>query len=193
MNSPIRFTRCSVPLALGWSHEGTTYRVTPWPEVQVERRYGDEWVVVAPSVQALHAAASAPNAAWRAGYFRGNRIVALQVAARCPDLVGALSETPALIAFLAAHSSLRGTPREHWSEVNAIFERGGVFAVLEWLGLPASRQTLAILTNLVAADLPEALLEPLRALLWRPRGIFALAQRDVITERDVTDACALAA
>lgn len=203
---PLRFSsrprKCAVPLALTWFHAGKSFRVTPWPEVQVECRYGTEWIPISASAEVATAAAGAAPAAWRAylefapvdvrdflGLFRANRLAALQVAARCPDLVGCLTDAPALTPFVAAHAGLRGTEGTRWSELNAVFERGGVYGVLEWLGLPASHQTLAVLRNVVAPDLPVALLEPLRATLWQPRGLIALAQLPAITPRDLTDAC----
>lgn len=205
MNLAPRTRKCLVPLALSWSHAGVAYRVTPWPEVQFERRYGSEWIPVTPPAEALTSARPGAGA-WQAylefvpgdvrellGLFRANRLAALRVAAQCPELVGALTETPALTAFVAAHQTLRECEGERWHELNAHFERGGVFAVLEWLGLPATKQTLAILNNLVAPDLSAPLLVPLRTLLWRPQGIFALAQLPVITDRDLASACALAA
>lgn len=207
MISSVRSRRCSVPLSLAWSDAGVRHRLTAWPEAQVERAYGADWVPCPSSPEALRsAAARIPAAAWRGyldflpadarefvGYFRTNRLLAVQVAARCPDVVGALTETPALTAFVAAHPLLRGTPGARWHEVNAVYERGGVFGLLEWLGLPAARQTLTILGNVVAPDLAPHLLEPLRALLWRPEGVFALARLPVITDQELSDACALAA
>ena len=47
----------SVPLALAWSHAGVAYRVTPWPEVRFERRYGEDWVEISPTEEALASAA----------------------------------------------------------------------------------------------------------------------------------------
>lgn len=205
MNLAPRTRKCLVPLPLSWTHAGVAYRVTPWPEVQFECRYGSEWVPLTPAADVLGAARPGAGA-WRAylefvpadvrefvARFRSNRLAAIEVAAHCPELVGALTETPALTSFVAAHAALRGTDGPRWRELNAVFERSGVFGVLEWLGLPATKQALAILNNLIAADLPPSLLVPLRTLLWRPQGIFALAQLPVITERDVGDACALAA
>ena len=118
--------------------------------------------------------------------FRFARLEALQVAARCPALVAGLMATPALAAFLAAHVSLRGTNDSCWNEINAIHERSGIFGVLEWLGLPASRQTLSILGHLAEPDVPKRLLEPLRAMLWEPRTIFALQRLNPITDRDLS-------
>ncbi len=205
MNSSSRTRYGRVPLALTWKHEGATYRATAWPEVTFERAYGEEWIALTPSLETL-ASARVAAGAWRAfleyvpsdvrdflGCFRGNRLAALRVAAQCPDLVGTLTETPALAVFVAAHPLLRGETTARWHEINAVFERGGVYALMEWLGLPSTRQALAILRNLIAADLAPSLLVPLRTVLWRPHGVFALAQLTTIGERELSDACALAA
>jgi len=208
MNSTRRPLRCYVPLALSWSHSGVLYRVTPWPEARFERRYGDEWIPSSPAEDVLASAAQALGPLdWRpylefvpAGarsflaQFAYTRMEALQVIARCPALLPELAETPALTAFVAAHMSLRGTPTPGWEEINAVYERSGIFGVLEWLGLPASRQTLAILRNIEEPDVPKRFLEPLRTMLWEPRTIFSLQRLPAITDRQLARHChALAA
>lgn len=208
MNSSRRAKKCLVPLALAWSHAGVSYRVTPWPDVRFERLYGDEWIGVSPSPEALASATQTCGAAdWRPylefvpaevraflGGFSFMRMEALQVAARCPALLPALAETPALTSYLASHQTLRGTSTPCWDEINAIFERSDIFGVLEWLGLPASRQTLGILHNVADPDLPRRFLEPLRSMLWEPRSIFALQRMPSITDRLLARTChALAA
>jgi hypothetical protein len=200
--------KMSLPLALSWSHCGISYRITPWPEVQFERLYGDEWIPATPNEDVLASAAQSCGAAeWRPylefvpadirdllGRFAFARLEALLVVSRCPDLLPTLRETPALTAFLAAHVSLRGTDAPRWAEINAVHDRSGIFGVLEWLGLPASRQTLGILQNLADADVPRRFLEPLRTMLWEPRAIFALQRMPAITDRQLAHAChALAA
>jgi hypothetical protein len=189
--------KCFVPLALTWSHCGVQYRVSPWPEVRFETLYGEDWVGTSPTEDALSSAAQTflPQD-WNPYFeftpsdvrlflerFSFGRMDALQVAARCPRLLSALDETPALTSFLASHVSLRGTAEACWSEIEAVFERGGVFGLLEWLGLPASRQTLSVLGNVVEPDLPKRFLEPLRSLLWEPTAIFALQRMPAITDR----------
>lgn len=209
MNPIIRTRKkCFVPLALSWSHSGVPYRVTPWPEARFERLFGDEWIETSPTEDVLASAAQTCGAAaWRPylefvpldvraylEHFSFARMEALQVAARCPGMLDALVEVPALTAFLAAHVTLRGTAGACWGEINAIFERSGVFGVLEWLGLPSSRQTLAILHNVAEPDLPKRFLAPLRTLLWEPRTIFALQRIPAITDRQLARFChALAA
>lgn len=208
VSSSRRSKKCYVPLSLAWSHSGISYRVTAWPEVRFERLFGDDWIAVSPSEETLASAAQSCGAAAWSPYlefvpaaerevlerFSFGRMEALQVVARCPGLVAELSETPALAAYLAAHVSLRGTEGPAWAEINAIHERSGIFGVLEWLGLPASRQTLAILHNMAEPDVAKRLLEPLRSMLWEPRAIFALQRMPAITDRVLARFChALAA
>lgn len=191
---------CSVPLALTWSHGGILHRVTHWPDVQFERLYGTEWIAIAPSPESLATAAKTLTAAdWQPylefvpatvrefmAQFSFARLEALQVAARCPGLLADLAETPALTAFVSAHVELRGTTAPRWSEINAVHERNGVFGVLEWLGLPASRQTLAILRNVVQPNLPRRFLEPLRSMLWEPKALTALQRDPALTDRQLS-------
>jgi hypothetical protein len=172
----------TVPFHLTWSHGGVLRRVRPWPAVRFERQCGAAWRDDDPTEDSLAAAAAAISPrAWgefleylpapqRAFLerFRCGRIAALQVLARCPDVAGDLYATPALACFLAAHQSLRGGLSAQWREINAIHERGGVFGLLEWLGLPALRRTLACLQQVADPDLPLRFLEPLRARLWEP-------------------------
>lgn len=209
MNSTSRpQKKCFVPLALSWSHIGVTYRITAWPDVQFERLYGDEWIAISPSEEALSSAAQALGLReWRPYLefvptevrefitrFSYARMEALQVAIHCPGLVAELTEIPALTAFISAHVGLRGTNAPSWGEINAIHERSGLFGLLEWLGLPASRQTLNILRKVVEPDLPKRFLEPLRTLLWEPRSIFAMQRNTEITDRQLANYChALAA
>ena len=73
--------------------------------------------------------------------FKFERLEALAVISQSPELLADLDQCPALTLFLAAHVALRGTIEPRWSEINAVYGRGGLFGVLEWLGLPASPQT----------------------------------------------------
>lgn len=208
MNSTRPKKKCLVPLALAWSHCGVAHRVTAWPEARFERLYGEDWLAESPSDEALASAASELGVSeWRVyldfvprevryfiDRFRCGHMEALQVVARCPALLPVLEDTPALTAFIAAHASLRGSRLPSWEEINALFERSGVYGVLEWLGLPSSRQTLAILRNVAEPNLPKRFLEPLRTLLWEPRTIFALQRTSAITDRQLARFChALAA
>jgi len=203
MNSLRRAKKIALPLALSWSHAGVSYRVTAWPEVTFERLYGDEWIGLQPSEESLASAAQTCGPLeWRPylefvpadvreflARFRITRMEALQVIARCPALLQELTEYPALTGYVAAHMGLRGTPGPGWDEINAVHERSGIFGVLEWLGLPASRQTLAILGNVADPELPKKFLEPLRTLLWEPGAIFALQRVAVITDKHLARCC----
>lgn len=208
MKSSRRTVLCSVPLALSWSHSGVAYRVTAWPEVQFERLYGDEWIPTSPTEEALASAAQDCGPAEWAAYldfvpaaarryierFSFGRMEALQTIARCPELLADLDETPALTSFVASHANLRGTAGACWQEIAAVHERAGVFGLLEWLGLPASRQTLSILRSLSEPDLAKRFLRPLRALLWEPHATFALRRMSSIDDRQLSRCChALAA
>src|SRR5687767_10432593 len=96
--------KCFVPLALTWSHSGVSYRVTPWPEAQFERLYGDEWIASSPTEDVLASAAQSCGAAeWKPylefvpaavreflARFAFGRMEALQVVARCPGLLESL-------------------------------------------------------------------------------------------------------
>ncbi|MFA6046683.1 MAG: hypothetical protein WC718_16985, partial [Phycisphaerales bacterium] len=126
--------------------------------------------------------------------FEFSRMAALLVRVRCPRLSDELAETPALVAFLAAHRSLRGGTQPGWTEIEAVFEREGIYGLLQWLGLPASRQTLAILRKISDPDLPRRLLEPLRTALWEPETIWGLSHSPVVSDEQLARAChALAA
>jgi hypothetical protein len=204
MNStPSRRSPMSFPLVLAWSHGGSAHRVTPWPEVQLERRYGDEWIAVTPTADLVASAArTLTEGDWQPYLefvpaemrefltrFTHTRMEALLVAARCPALFMELTETPALAAFVFSHPELRGTAGPAWGEINAVHERSGIYGLLEWLGLPASRQTLAVLRNLSDPDVPKRFLGPLRAMLWEPRTIFSLQRSPGITDRQLARYC----
>lgn len=196
MNSIRRTKKCPLPVALTWSNGGLTHRVTAWPEVQFERLYGDDWIVASPPPEAFASASLAFGRAEWLPYlefvpadvrefiegFSFSRMEALQVVARCPTLLPSLVATPALTAFVAAHLDLRGAPEPCWAQIEAVHERSGVFGVLQWLGLPTSRQTLSILQNLVSPDVPKRFLGPLRTSLWEPQTIFALQTVPAITD-----------
>jgi hypothetical protein len=195
--------KTNLPIALSWSYYGELHRVTPWPEVRFERLYGQDWLPINPDNELLAAASIACRTRDWQPYldfvptevraflesFGFARMEALQVVARCPGMVAALIDTPALTAFVAAHVSLRGTANPCWAEIEAVHERSGIYGVLEWLGLPASRQTLTILRHLESPDLPRRFLEPLRTQLWEPRTIFALQRIPAITDRDLAVHC----
>ncbi len=193
----------SPAIDLTWSHFGAVYRVTPWPEARLERRDGDAWIAVAAGEGILASGAVQLNAtAWRRYLefipaaersflerFRFGRLATLLILARCPGLLADLDETPALAPFLAAHTDLRGSGDGRWDEVAAVHERGGVYAVLEWLGLPARRETFSILRNLADPDVPRRLLEPLRSLLWQPEAAGVLQRLPQLTDIQLAQYC----
>jgi hypothetical protein len=126
--------------------------------------------------------------------FHFSRMAALHLIICCPTLLPVMKEIPALTAFLTAHVSLCGGDEPRWREITAVFERDGIFGVLQWLGLPGSRQTIAILRNVADPELPRRLLEPLRAALWEPEAIWALSHAPALTDERLTETChALAA
>lgn len=184
---PLAAFSIDAPLELSWSHCGARWRVTLWPEGRFEREIAaDVWRPEAPAEETVAAGAVAlDDAGWRRyseflpaeeraflGRFHFGRLGALQVIVGCPALLPELAATPALTPFLANHASLRAIPGARWGEIAAIHQRGGIFGLLEWLGLPASRQTLATLRQITDPDLPRRLLEPLRMNLWQPEGIW---------------------
>ncbi|MBL9188903.1 MAG: hypothetical protein JNK23_15580 [Opitutaceae bacterium] len=195
--------------ALTWIHDGFRHRVSIWPEVTFARESApEEWVAHDPSESALASASLGVGAAqWRSWLefapaevrefllgFGSGRLAALHVITRCPELLPDLAEAPALAVFLSTHRSLRGGEEAAWAEISAIHGREGIFGVLQWLGLPASRQTLAILRQIAEPDLPRRLLAPLRSALWEPEAIWALAHTRALTDDRITATChALAA
>jgi hypothetical protein len=191
-----------------WSHQGTAWRVTAWPDAAFERSDRDGWRAAEPDDAVFATAAVVLTAvAWR-GYlefvpleerqflaqFGFGRLEALWVLSRSPEMLAELAETPALTAFVAAHATLRGTEGPRWAELRAVRENGGMFAVLEWLGLPAARETLAALRNVVDPDVPRYLLRPLRRSLWNPAAASALRRKPLASDRELAQFChALAA
>lgn len=194
---------------LSWIHDGVRYRVTVWPEVKFQREsVTGKWRTEDFGEDVFASAAlGVTGNRWRRYLefvpaaeraflesFQFGRMAALHVIVRCPALLAELAQVPALAPFLALHLSLRGGSESRWSEIAAVFEREGIFGVLQWLGLPASRQTVAILQNIADPDLPRRLLEPLRAALWEPHAIRALSHAPALTDARLAQAChALAA
>jgi hypothetical protein len=194
---------------LTWVHDGIRQRVSVWPEVAFEQEIAPGcWERAEPCEAALASAALGVGASrWRRYLefvptaereflhrFQFSRMAALAVIVQCPALFDELACTPALTAFVAAHHGLRGGSRAAWAEIAAVYDRDGVFGLLQWLGLPASRQTLTILRNISDPDLPHRLLEPLRSALWEPAAIWALSQAPALTDESLAETChALAA
>jgi hypothetical protein len=180
-------------------------RRAPDPEatalVRFEKRSGDRWVPYDPDPASevfASAATASDSRAWDdflgllpaparrfLAFFIYERLEALAVATRCPDLLPELEAVPALTAFLAAHVRLRGAEGPRWNEINAVYEHGGIHAVLEWLGLPSGRQTLSVLARLDDPEIPRSLVAPLRSALWEPETVGQLARVDTITGQDL--------
>ena len=188
---------------LVWSHYGERYRVDS--ELKFYREIDGEWALWQPdpSTAIFSSAADAiSETRWSAflefvptaerrllEQFDVGRASALAVVAFCPDLVAELLATPALTPFVAEHVRLRGMEAPHWEEIAAVHNRAGVYALLEWLGLPASRQTLTILQKIAEPDLARRLLEPIRAALWEPETIWLLQHVPCLTERALAHHC----
>lgn len=187
---------------LVWSHYGERYRVDA--ELNFFRESEGGWVAWQPdpSTSIFSSAADAiSETRWKffleyiapasrrlLEMFDVGRAGVLAVIAQCPELVADLLATPALAPFVAEHARLRGT-EARWDEMAAVHNRGGVYALLEWLGLPASRQTLTILQKIAAPDLARRLLEPIRASLWEPETIWFLQHTPTLTERALSHHC----
>jgi hypothetical protein len=195
---------------LVWSHFGTLHRVTAWPELEFAAQVDGQWIPYEPDPSDdsfVSAAVMLDRQKWEAFLefvpvevsalvrnFKYGRLAALVALHRCPTLMQDLTDTPALVPFVAAHVALRGSNSPRWEEITALHERGGLFLLLEWLGLPASRQTLEILRKIADADLSRRLLEPLRSSLWEPESIWLLQHAEVLTEQEISNRChALAA
>lgn len=203
MKSTTRRKQAAAPIELTWSHAGILRRVTAWPEAAFERHCGDTWVPDHPDDGALAAAAvDLKDPAWRryldylplpermfVAQFRYGRLEALQVIARCPELLPVLAETPALTVFVSAHVALRGAARPGWDEISAVFHRAGIFGLLEWLGLPATRHTLAALRNLADPEVPRRFLAPLRTVLWDGPVLATFERAEVVTDLDLARHC----
>jgi hypothetical protein len=197
-------------IELTWSHFGTLHRAAAWPEVDFASCPSHDWVSYTPDPSSdifASAAVMIDRTKWNRDLeyvptrerefveqFKTGRLMALTVITQCPSLLEELVATPALAPFLAAHVKLRGTFSPRWEEINAVYSRSGLYGILEWLGLPASRQTVTILQKITDVDLPRRLLEPLRASLWEPEIISLLESAPKLTESDLVGRChALAA
>lgn len=195
---------------LTWAHYGVLHRVTAWPDLRFEAQLDGRWMAFTPDPtdeRFASAAVMLDAGSWNRFLdfmplperhfletFKAGRIAALVVLASCPDLLADLDEVPAFTAFLAHHVSLRGDRAPQWATINAIHERDGLFGLLEWLGLPASRQTLTILGQITEPDLSRRVLVPLRGALWEPETLWALQHSPRLTERELLTRChALAA
>ncbi len=167
---------------LTWHHLGQGHRVTLWPEVAFEKEISpglwrpytpdartDSFCAGAVTLTARHWKAYLEfcPAEWRTliERFAFHRLHALTALAYCPALLADFAEYPVLALLAAAHSDLRSALPE-WNELNVVRERGTVFSVLEWLGLPNTKACLDHLDGL-DPDLPVRDLGRVREILWQ--------------------------
>lgn len=199
---PAASRKISAPVQLTWSCLGVLYRATAWPEVEFQRQSDGVWVAFEPDPSDevfASAAVMLGRAEWNRYLdfvpaaerafletFSWNRLAALAVVTRCPALLAELVAIPALTAFVAAHVALRGGSAPAWSEASAVYERGGIFGLLEWLGLPATRRTLDTLGSLEEPDVARRLLADLREALWSPLAGALLQRRQSVSERELS-------
>jgi len=193
------------PVQLTWTHLGVLYRVAAWPDVAVETLHEGAWLPAEldPASEIVAgAAAMLDRRDWEAYFefvparerlfletFRLGRMAALIVIARCPGLFDELVDAPALTSFIAAHTRLRGCVRTAWAEIAAIYERSGIFGVLTWLGLPATRAVLETLQNFAEPDIAKRLLDRVRESLWSPLAPALLRANAPLSENEVAWRC----
>jgi len=188
---------------LVWSHYGERYRVDNDLNFYRETDGGwSSWQPDPASAIFSSAADAISETRWMAflefvpvperrllELFDVGRASVLAVVAFCPGMVADLLATPALAPFIAEHTRLRGVEEPRWEEIAAVHNRGGVYALLEWLGLPASRQTLTVLQKISEPDLARRLLEPIRSSLWEPETLWFLQHTPTLTERTLLHHC----
>jgi phage terminase large subunit-like protein len=191
----------SAPVQLTWSHMGVLYRATAWPDVAFEEHREGKWIAFDPEPASDVFAAAAVmlgRSEWKRYLeyvpesissllmkFRTSRMAALSLLVRCPELAAELEQTPALASFLAHHQQLRGGSRPAWGEISAVYERTGIYGLLEWLGLPASKDTLEGLARLVDPEIPKRLLERVREVMWNPIVTAQLIHSEPSTRKEV--------
>jgi hypothetical protein len=197
--------KTAAPAQLTWTHLGALYRITAWPEAQCELLTEGVWssFEADPAGEAVAAAAvMLEKADWKRylefvpagerGFletFKLGRMAALIVISRCPQLLFDLEAAPALTSFLAAHMRLRGSARAAWTEIGAVHERSGIFGVLQWLGLPATRIVLETLQNFAEPDIARRLLDRVRASLWSPLAPSLLRASGPLSETELMTRC----
>jgi len=191
-----------------WYHDGVAHRVriaSSTDLVAFEFATEEGWKAFAPEPMSecfVSAGLTLTDEAWAAfvaqlphavqdylSFFKFERLEALAVVSQSPELLAELDSCPALTLFLAAHVALRGTGVPRWAEISAVYLRGGLYAVLEWLGLPASAQTMAVLSRINDPEIPRYLLSPIRTALWEPESLFLLQRSEVLTQEDLATRC----
>ena len=187
MNSSIRRSTSRRPVALAphlvWHHLGQAHRVTIWPEVAFEKEISPSlWVPYTPDPSSdafTSGAVMLEKRRWKAfleffpadwgrfiDRFSFHRLHALAALAYAPALHEDFEATPLLALMVAIHADLRGLAGTQWGELNALCERGSVFGVLEWLGLPSTHACLDKLGS-IDPDLPVRDLSRVREMLWQ--------------------------
>lgn len=201
MNTTTKLLSRSIELV--WSHNGERFCVDNELNFLRESNAGWETWVPDPSSSIFTSAADQiSDVRWNAfldflpaaqrrllEYFEIGRASVLAVVAFCPELLSDLLATPALAPFVAEHARLRGTEGPRWDELKAVHSRGGVFSLLEWLGMPASRQTLSVLQKIATPDLARRLLDPIRVSLWEPETVWVLQHMPSLSERALAHHC----
>lgn len=172
---------------LAWSCLGSAYRVGVWPEPVFERSTRDGgWERYEPDPEGEEFAAAAVllrertwsdylgfapgEAADFVAMFRLRRLEAWAVVTRLPELMAELRDAPALVSFIAGHVTLRGAAGPRWDEIRAVYERGGRWALLDWLGLPATRKGWEALCALPGREVARKDLDRCRTWLWAVPG-----------------------
>ncbi|MCX6937814.1 MAG: hypothetical protein NTU80_07930 [Verrucomicrobia bacterium] len=186
-SAKLKLVAAEVSPELSWSSLGRSYRVGVWPEpVFMRTNREGAWEAYAPDPEADEFAAAAvllgarewaryldfaPTevAAFMAG-FGGGKLEAWAVLTQCPELLPVLAEAPALASFLAGHVSLLGAEGPRWAEIRAVYERGGHWALLDWLGLPATHKGWEALRGLQTPEIARKDLLQCRARLWAVPG-----------------------
>jgi hypothetical protein len=168
---------------LVWHHLGQAHRVTIWPEVAFEKEISvGLWRPYTPDPSSdafISGAVMLDKRRWKlfleffpvawtrfVERFSFHRLHALAALAYAPRLQEEFETTPVLALLVATHAKLRGVAGTQWGELNAVSERGSVFAVLEWLGLPSTRACLDQLV-LIDPDVPVRDLGRVREMLWQ--------------------------
>jgi hypothetical protein len=201
--------KIAAPIQLTWSHLGLLYRVTAWPEVEFQVQRDGRWEAfeVDPSGGVFAAAAvMLGRAEWNRYLefvppaerqviekFRFNRLAALAVIKHNPELLPELANAPALAMFVASHVELRGAGRPGWAEISAVYGRAGIFGLLEWLGLPATRKALDGLAALTDPDVARRLLLRVREVLWSPLAGQLLHSPKPLNDRELAARCEILA
>jgi len=196
MNSSTRRSSSRRPVALAphlvWHHLGQAHRATIWPEVAFEKEISPSlWVPYTPDPSCdafTSGAVMLEKRRWKPFLeffpadwsrfiqrFSFHRLHALAALAYAPALQEAFEDTPLLALVVAIHADLRGVAGAQWGELNALCDRGSVFAVLEWLGLPSTRACLDQLGT-IDPDLPVRDLNRVREMLWQRHDVAVRAR-----------------